>query len=147
MYGLPKQSIKQWEETLDEVIKISPPHISLYGLKIEEGTKFYKLYKDMSDKEKDIQADMFQLAHDKLKKYNHYEFSNFAKNKKYFSKHNSAYWLRKNYYGFGLSASGFIGNKRYTNTFNIKEYIKNPLKRSYTSLQKRKKSKKKYFSG
>ena len=50
------------------------------------------------------------------KNFIHYEFSNFAKDESYFSKHNSCYWECQNYYGFGLSASGYINNKRYTKT-------------------------------
>ena len=78
---------------------------------------------------------MYEIAIKKLKeKYIHYEFSNFAKEEKYFSKHNLAYWKRKEYYGFGLSASGFLNNKRYTNTFLLSDYLKNPLNKEYESL-------------
>lgn len=134
MYGLPGQTKNIWIDTLKETLKLDIPHISLYGLKLEKGTKFYKfLPKDLPDA--DIQADMYYLANDMLKeKYIHYEFSNFAENINYISKHNLACWQRKNYYGFGLSASGFFENKRYTNTINIKEYIKNPVDKKYEIL-------------
>lgn len=147
MYGLPNQNLKQWEETLNKAIKISPKHISLYGLKIEKGTKFYKLYGNNEDKTNNIQADMYKLAHEKLKDYIHYEFSNFAKGEEYISKHNSAYWERRYYYGFGLSASGFIENKRYTNTINIKEYMKNPPARNYTELSQQEEIEEEIFLG
>ena len=134
MYGLPNQTIEGWNKTLEYVLELNIPHISLYGLKIEKGTKFYKYLPDNLPN-LDVQADMYELAIKKLsKKYIHYEFSNFAKSEKYFSKHNLSYWKRKNYYGFGLSASGFENNKRYTNTFNFKEYIKNPICRNFQEL-------------
>ncbi|MBQ8847723.1 MAG: radical SAM family heme chaperone HemW [Candidatus Gastranaerophilales bacterium] len=134
MYGIPNQNIKNWENNLDKAIILRPKHISLYGLKIEEGTYFYK-YPPKNIATLDEQADMYELAIEKLKKnYIHYEFSNFATSEKYFSKHNLAYWNREEYYGFGLSASGFINNKRYTNTFNFSQYIKNPTEKEYEIL-------------
>lgn len=134
MYGLPNQTIEDWENTLDEAIKTNAKHISLYGLKIEDGTYFKKFPpKNLPDEE--MQAQMYELAIEKLKKhFIHYEFSNFAKEEKYFSKHNINYWSCENYYGFGLSSSGYIDNKRYTNTFNFSDYIKNPTHKNYEIL-------------
>jgi len=134
MYGLPNQTFEDWKDTLNFLLSLDVKHISLYGLKIEEGTKFYK-FPPKNLPSLDIQADMQRCAIEFLsKKYQHYEFSNFAKSEKYYSKHNLAYWKRENYYGFGLSASGFIGSKRYTNTFNYNNYIKNPIMRNYEEL-------------
>lgn len=133
MYGLPNQNIKSFEDDLDIALKLDIPHISLYGLKIEEGTYFYKYPPKVPSL--DIQADMYKLAVRKLsQKYKHYEFSNFAKNEKYYSRHNLKYWTRENYFGFGLSASGFVDNKRYTNTYNFKEYLKNPCAHNFELL-------------
>ena len=136
MYGLPSQTLKTWTDTLNKAFEINPKHISLYGLKIEEGTKFYKFPpKNLPDDE--IQAKMYNLAIEMLKeKYFHYEFSNFAKSHAYISKHNINYWKRGEYYGFGLSASGFIDNKRYTNTSNFKKYILNPVEKKYEQITK-----------
>ena len=127
MYGLPLQNQTIWENTLNFALKFEIPHISLYGLKIEEGTYFYhNPPKNLPSL--DSQASMQEKAYEILNQnYLHYEFSNFALEEKYKSKHNLAYWKRENYFGFGLSASGFIENKRYTNTFNFKKYLKNPL--------------------
>lgn len=134
MYGLVEQTIKTWEKTLDIALELEPDHISLYGLKIEEGTYFSK-FPPENLPDSDAQAQMYELALRKLsQKYQHYEFSNFAKSKKYFSRHNLCYWNCQNYYGFGLSASGYIQNKRYTNTYNFSDYIKNPIKKEYKIL-------------
>lgn len=136
IYGLPNQTLKNWEETLNKAKSINPKHISLYGLKIEKGTYFYK-FPPNNLPNLDLQAEMYETAIENLKKdFIHYEFSNFAKEEKYFSKHNSCYWKCENYYGFGLSASGYIENKRYTNTFNFKDYIKNPTSKEYEILSK-----------
>ena len=51
-----------------------------------------------------------------------YEISNFAHAGKA-SIHNMVYWNMEPYIGFGLSASSFFGNKRWTNTWDLKQYI------------------------
>lgn len=149
MYGLNNQDLKEWENNLKIALGLSVEHISLYGLKIEDGTYFNK-FPPKNLPNSDMQADMYELAIEILKeKYKHYEFSNFALKSKndYASKHNLCYWTRKNYYGFGLSASGFIDNKRYTNTFNFSEYIKNPLKKEYEILTKNQEIEEEIFLG
>ncbi len=147
IYGLPNQTLSAWEKTLEQAILLNPKHISLYGLKIEKGTVFYKnLPENLPDS--DMQAIMYEKAIEKLKeKYIHYEFSNFALSEKYFSKHNLTYWNLEEYYGFGLSASGFLDNKRYTNTFNFSEYIKNPLKKTFLKRSKQEEIEEEIFLG
>ena len=106
MYGLPSQTLKIWEETLSIANELDVEHISLYGLKIERGSKFYKNRpKDLPDD--DMQEIMYKLALKKLKKFKRYEISNFAISKKYRSKHNLNYWHLGYYNAFGLGASGF----------------------------------------
>ena len=39
------------------------------------------------------------------------------------SRHNLNYWKRGEYIGFGVAASSFIGERRFTNTFKFDEYI------------------------
>ena len=147
MYGLPNQTLDNWEKTLQIALQTGAKHISLYGLKIEEGTFFARNLPENLPSQ-DEQANMYELAIEKLgKKYLHYEFSNFAKNENYISKHNSCCWECKNYYGFGLSASGYIENKRYTNTFNFSEYIKNPTQKEYELLSNKEKIEEEIFLG
>ena len=52
-----------------------------------------------------------------------YEISNYAKTG-YYSRHNTSYWDRVPYLGFGVGASSFFNDKRYNNKPNLKEYIK-----------------------
>ncbi len=54
--------------------------------------------------------------------YDQYETSNFAQ-EGFESIHNLVYWNNKNYYGFGLSASGYIKNTRYKNTSSMPKYL------------------------
>lgn len=128
MYGLPEQTINQWEKTLNESVKFEIQHISAYGLKIEPETPFSKIY---TDNHKDLPSDdicekMFLIT-DKIltdKNFEHYEISNYAKNGLY-SQHNLNYWHNNSYYGFGLAAHSFIDNKRYENISIMSDYIVN----------------------
>ena len=131
IYGLPKQNIKLWENDLTEAKNLDIEHISLYGLKIEEGTLFHKnlaagkLHHLPND---DIQADMYEFAVKFLAPgFELYEISNFAKTPEYYSRHNLNYWSEGEYFGFGISASGFLNGARYQNTTNFKEYMENPF--------------------
>ena len=147
MYGLPNQTMELWEKTLEIALQTDAKHISLYGLKIEEGTYFYK-NPPKNLPSQDEQALMYELAVKKLSDiFIHNEFSNFAKNTNYISKHNSCYWECSEYYGFGLSASGYINGKRYTNTFNFSNYIKNPTEKNYEILTTQNKIEEEIFLG
>ena len=128
MFGLPNQTIEEWKESLEEIAKLEPEHISAYSLIIEEGTHFYNLY----EKEKlnlpneDIERLMYLSTKDILNKYEYhqYEMSNFAKTDKECF-HNKVYWKCNEYLGLGVSSSSFIDEKRIKNIDDIGKYIKN----------------------
>lgn len=134
IYGLPNQSTKNFLHDLGTAIKLGVQHISLYGLKIDEGCHFYdNKPKDLPDL--DSQAEIYTKTVQFLKDsdFIHYEISNFAK-VGFESKHNLNYWENNSYYGFGCAASGYMENIRYTNETELKTYIKNPLAKA--SLEK-----------
>lgn len=122
MYALPDESLEDVKKDIKEFIKLDINHISTYSLILEENTYFYiNNTKPVDDK---LDLDMYNYICDTLKKegFKHYELSNFAKDG-YESKHNLTYWNNKEYYGFGLSASGYVDSVRYTNTRSLKKYI------------------------
>ncbi|MBE6140413.1 MAG: radical SAM family heme chaperone HemW [Firmicutes bacterium] len=120
IYAIPGQKIRDLKKDLKLFLKLKPDHISTYSLIIEENTLLkVENIKPISE---ELDYDMFKLIEKKLKKYHHYEISNFAlKNKE--SKHNLIYWNNLEYYGFGLSAAGYIEQIRYENTKNLKDYL------------------------
>ncbi len=127
IYGLPSQSLENFEQSLNQAIDLEVEHVSLYGLKIEEGTAFFQnLPGNLPDD--DAQADMYLLATDVLQKagYNKYEISNFAK-QGLRSNHNINYWNANTYYGFGCGAHGYENDYRYENQIDLEKYIENPL--------------------
>lgn len=124
IYGLPTQTIQGFENDLKHAVSLGIQHISLYGLKIDEGSYFYN-HKPENLPDDDIQADMYLKAIETLKDFEHYEISNFSKIG-YNSRHNLNYWDNNTYYGFGCAAHGCINGTRYSNTSNLKDYIKTP---------------------
>lgn len=127
IYGLPNQTIDYFKKDLEMAVSLPITHLSFYGLKIEEGCKFYNnMPKNLPDL--DIQADMYEFLCEFLENcgYEHYEISNFSKNG-FNSKHNLNYWNNNSYYGFGVSAHGYDGNIRYSNKKNLIDYLNNPL--------------------
>ena len=133
IYGLPEQNIRDVEKDVELALSLNVQHISIYGLKIEKGTRWaYKSPDNLPDI--DEQADMYEKIVDILTKngYKHYEISNFAL-EGFESKHNLSYWRNKNYYGFGLGASGYEGKTRYTNAMTFTKYFENNSEKSYSS--------------
>ncbi len=128
MIGLPTQAIEDVKQTLEKIIQKNPEHISVYSLIIEEGTIIEKLINEnkLQLPDEETERIMYWTVVNELKEneYNQYEISNFSK-KTYESKHNTNCWKQKQYIGLGTSAHSYLNKKRYSNTNNIEEYIKN----------------------
>lgn len=126
IYGSPLLGDEGWKKNVSIVIEKNIPHVSCYALTVEPNTALQKQItqhkKQPVDPEK--QAAQFLLLMDWMQHagYNHYEISNFAKPTMQ-SKHNSSYWQRKNYFGFGPSAHSFTGKSRRWNVANNALYI------------------------
>lgn len=146
MYGLPGQSVEAFEKTLGAVRSLAPEHISAYSLIIEEGTPFWERYheddlakrrgeKPLFLPDEDAEDAMEQRLKQTLRKigFYRYEISNYARPGRE-SRHNTGYWIRREYAGFGLGASGQIGKARYRNTSDLEAYLKNPGIREEESL-------------
>ena len=128
MLGLPNQRIKDLKESLEQIIKLKPKHISVYSLIVEDGTPIAnKIEKgEMQLPDEELERNMYWFVKNtlELNGFIHYEISNFAK-KGYESKHNLNCWNQKEYIGIGASAHSYRDITRYSNTENIEEYIEN----------------------
>ena len=124
MYGIPEQTKESFQVTLRRTLELSPEHISLYGLILEEGTPFYKNRENLPLPSEDTECDMYYMAAKMLHDagYNHYEISNYAK-PGFTCRHNLKYWRDEEYIGVGLSAYSYFGGSRYGNTKNPDEYL------------------------
>lgn len=127
MFGLPGQTLKSYKQTLDNLLKFDPKHVSAYSLMLEDGTALTNLVNRkkiiLPDEEEWIE--MYNYTHQRLKAsgFEHYEVSNYSE-KGFESRHNNLYWERKPYLGIGPSAHSFDGkDKRRWNPNDIKSYL------------------------
>ncbi|MCX7713065.1 MAG: radical SAM family heme chaperone HemW [Chthoniobacterales bacterium] len=124
IFGIPGQTLKSWEKTLEKTCSLKPEHISAYALTYEEDTEFFfKLKNGIVQRDEDLEVRMFHLTQQYLEAagYVGYEISNFAK-EGFESKHNWAYWNGDEFLGLGPSAfSNFMGH-RWQNIENTEEY-------------------------
>lgn len=134
MLALPTQTMEDLKESLNNVIKLNPNHISLYSLILEEGTILKKeiLEGKLKLLDEESEREMYHITKNILEKngYNHYEISNFAKNG-FESKHNLNCWNQKEYLGFGVASHSYFNNKRFSNVENLNEYLKNIENKEY----------------
>ena len=124
MYGLPGQDLNDWTETLDNVLRLLPEHISCYALKVEEGTPLYESKEFFNLADEDAQADMYLRCVEILKEhgYRQYEISNFCR-RGMVSRHNLKYWTGGEYLGFGPDASSDFGGRRFSAVRDVMTYI------------------------
>ena len=125
MYGLPRQSLGQWEDTIERLAALSPEHISLYALTLEEGTPM-RLWADQGripEPDPDLAADMYALARRVLSNagYRHYEISNWAQPGQE-SRHNLIYWRNEPYLGVGPGAHSRLGAYRFWTVLAPRDY-------------------------
>ena len=138
MSSLPGQTPEIFCDSLYQVLKLKPEHISAYSLIIEKGTPFYEPYRfDAVRQEAGMQTESLPTEEEEyqttkmtqhiLKEagYHWYEISNFAK-PGYECRHNIGYWKRVDYLGVGLGASSLIDNVRYSNTRDLYTYLSVP---------------------
>jgi len=124
MFGLPGQTIEQWQKTLEKTTSLCPDHISAYCLTYEEDTEFFvRQARGELKADPDTGSDFFELAMWILEGagYEHYEISNYAR-PGFSSVHNRAYWSGEDYLGIGSSAFSTVGTRRWQNLADYRAY-------------------------
>lgn len=122
MSAIPGQTYEGWIRNLRTVGKLNPEHISAYSLIVEEGTPFAGRNLALPDEETEYR--MYEDTAAVLDEYGYeqYEISNYAKAGRH-CRHNEGYWQRRDYLGLGLGAASLWGNRRFSNTRDMKEYL------------------------
>ena len=127
MYGLPHQSVGDWERSLAQAEELMPDHISMYCLTLESGTPMDSWVESgrMPEPDPDRAADMYLMAQDCMEPlgYRHYEISNWAQPGKE-SKHNLTYWRNEPYLGVGPGAHSYLMGHRFSNVKSPREYVR-----------------------
>jgi oxygen-independent coproporphyrinogen-3 oxidase len=124
MFGLPGQTLAQWEADLARTIALRPNHVSTYCLTYEEDTEFFLRHASgefREDPESDAQ--FLESAMQMLKDagFEHYEISNYAR-PGFASAHNRGYWEGDDYLGIGPSAFSTVDMKRWQNVCDYRAY-------------------------
>jgi putative oxygen-independent coproporphyrinogen III oxidase len=131
IYGLPEQTLKDFEETLEIAFSLNIPHYSGYSLIIEPKTVFYNQMRKgkLPIVGEDLEAKMYGMLMDQMAThgFEQYEISNFSK-AGFESKHNLTYWNNDLYYGFGAGAHSYVNGYRKANYGPLKKYME-PLER------------------
>jgi len=126
MYGLPGQTMAQWQDSLEKALALKLPHYSAYSLIVEPKTIFYIQYAKgkLILPTEELEAEMYGVLIDTMEAHgvHQYEISNFA-HEGYSSTHNKIYWDNDEYAGFGAGAHGYLQGVRYSNVAPIKKYI------------------------
>ena len=139
IFGLPGQTISQWQDTLQTVIDLGPEHISTYNLQLEPNTSLFQQVarNEIQLPNEEIVAQMMELTISLLNEngYEQYEISNFAK-PGYSSVHNNNYWVGNDYLGFGAGATSTRLGQRWMNIKDPQIYITN-LEKGHSVVDQR----------
>ena len=129
--GLPAQTRESWQESLDWIQRLHPPHVSIYIFEVDEDSRLGKevllggvRYGAGRVPGDDLVAELYERAVSGLAAMGiqRYEISNFAK-PAHRSRHNLKYWLLEPYVGFGLDAHSFDGQRRWSNPDEMQAYL------------------------
>jgi oxygen-independent coproporphyrinogen-3 oxidase len=127
MFGLPGQTLPHFRETLLHALDLCVPHLSIYGLIVEEHTAFGRWYEEgkLDLPGDEIEREMYELVMDAAAEhgYEQYEISNFAL-PGFSCRHNQVYWRNDPYLGFGAGAVAYWKGVRRTNCLLPGEYIR-----------------------
>ena len=128
--GLPFQTRESWQESLEWIARLDPPHVSVYMLEVDEDSRLGleilgegARYGASHVPSEDLTADLYEAAVEFLHRHgiHRYEISNFAR-PGFESVHNLKYWRLAPYVGFGSDAHSFDGVRRWQNVETAAEY-------------------------
>lgn len=127
IYGLPGQTMRLWQHDLDLALRLGVTHLSAYALSFEPGTELSRQLEKglVAEADEELSAQMYHTLRNRACQagYEHYEISNFCL-PGFRSRHNSSYWHRVAYEGYGPGAHSYDGHRtRRWNDGNLRAYI------------------------
>lgn len=146
MFGLPRQTLHRWEQTLERALDLGPQHLSLYALTVEPGTPLAEALDAGQHPvpDPDLSADMYEATSARLLAagFWQYEISNWAQGLApapgiwalppqgiteaigpWVCRHNLVYWRNQPWLGAGAGAYSWFGNRRWNNPLHPRDYI------------------------
>ncbi len=136
MMGLPNQSLASLGFSIDRIVATDPTHVSVYGLKIEEGTWFGQHRDVLKLPDEDAESEQYLYTVERLAEHGYlqYEISNFCKDG-YPSRHNLKYWQGNEYLGFGPAAYSYFAGKRYGYGRSLKDYVTSAVAQNFSKIE------------
>ena len=135
IFGIPYQTLLSFEDTLKSALDLSPSHLSLYALSIEDSTPLAMQIgkKELPEADDDLAADMYIMAMEFLDNhgFRQYEISNWSMDQKNQCLHNLQYWRNMEYLGFGAGAHSHYSQTRWENRKTISDYIESVSQRPH----------------
>ncbi len=126
IFGVPEQTLEQWQSDLKQALALKPVHLATYGLTYEKGTRLWKKreHGQVAALDEDTEYQFYTHAIDTLEGagFEHYEISNFAR-PGFRCRHNQVYWANHAYFGFGVGAARYVNGVRELNTRDTRTYI------------------------
>jgi len=127
IYGLPEQPMERWQANLEHAIALTPDHLSLYALTVEEGTRlaYDVAHGQVAEPDPDAQAAMYEWSQERLARagYRQYEISNWARPGQE-CRHNLTYWRNGDWLGLGAGAHSHLGGFRFADVYSPRQYIR-----------------------
>jgi oxygen-independent coproporphyrinogen-3 oxidase len=127
IFAVPRELERDWRADVAQALALSPTHVSLYGLTVEQGTPLGRWTERGEAIEAPETAYEFEFlhAHEAMTAagFEHYEVSNYGL-PGHRARHNSAYWTGASYLGLGPSAHGFDGRERRWNVPAYAEWLR-----------------------
>ena len=124
--GLPEQKMATWRRNLAEAFALEPDHLSVYLLELyKDAPLLHRINRgELHAIEDELTVEMYFALKDEAERhgFDHYEISNWGR-PGFESRHNLKYWTGAPYWAFGVSAAGYDGARRWSNTRNIHEYL------------------------
>lgn len=129
--GLPFQTAESWRVSLEMLLELRPAHFSVYMLEVDEDSRLGRelleggsRYRTGAVPTEEQVADFYCAAVEMLREagFEHYEISNFAR-PGCESRHNLKYWSNAPYFGFGVDAHSYDGERRWANADSLDAYL------------------------
>jgi oxygen-independent coproporphyrinogen-3 oxidase len=138
IFGVPGQTLSQWDADLDRALELRPDHVSTYGLTYEKGTPLWRRRERgvIRSLDEETELALYSRGIDRLEAagFEHYEISNFALPGRR-SRHNQVYWANEPHFGFGMGAARYMDGCREMNTRDLSGYIRKCLAREPATFQ------------
>ncbi len=138
IFGVPGQTVEQWQRDLDAAFALPISHLSTYGLTFEKGTRFWnqKERGTMVAVGEEDELEMYQVARAQASQrgWDHYEISNYAR-PGFACRHNVAYWKGLGWFAVGPGAARFVGGRREVNHRSPMAYVRRLLKNESATVE------------